>query len=311
MKPPSTRYEPGQGLPLAAPVGTSDTPVSAQVSTSSDESRTTNTAHSSLPVGRVGAKQLAQLANRLSERDREVLERVDEHRYLTTTQVQAFVFSDHSHDSGPRTTRRVLARLERELMLRRLPRRVGGARAGSGATVWHLAPAGVRLLHASGRMRTAEPSPRYLRHCLAVADVHLSLRALAELATVEAVTVEVEPRSWRRYLGSGGEARWLQPDLWVEITTGRYIDRYFVEVDLGTESLPVLLRKCALYETYRASGAEQERSGAFPLVLWCFSQADRAVRLEHAVAQSPRLTSALHVITTTDTLRATLSGGLA
>lgn len=311
MNQSATPYEPGQGLPVAAPVGAREQTASVQVSAISASSGTTNTAPSSPHGGRLGARQLARLAEQLSDRDRRVLERVDEHRYMTTRQVEAFVFGDHSPASAGRTTRRVLARLERELLLRRLPRRIGGVRAGSGATVWQLAPAGTRLLHAGGRMRSAEPSLRYLWHCLAVADVHLSLGALRALDTVEDVTVQVEPSSWRRYLGSGGEARWLQPDLWVQITTTDYIDRYFVEVDLGTESLPVLLRKCALFEAYRTAGIEQEQTGSFPLVLWCFSDPERAVRLEHAIAQSPRLTSGMYVITTTETLHATLRGGLA
>jgi hypothetical protein len=80
------------------------------------------------------------------------------------------------------------------------------------------------------------------------------------------------------------------------------VDRWFIEVDLGTESLPTLLRKCGQYETYRASGIEQADYGVFPLVLWFFTVPERAERLAQAVARSPRLTPALYRYAQPETL---------
>jgi len=173
---------------------------------------------------------------------------------------------------------------------------------GSAARVWQLAPAGARLLRDDGTAhRTHEPSPRFLTHCLAVADIHLALRSLSRLDQVQQVVVQTEPTSSRRYVGQGGEPRWLQPDLAAVISTNQYDDRWFLEVDLGTESLPTLLRKCGHYEAYRASGVEQHEHGAFPLVLWVFTKTDRGERLRDAVWRSPRLTPQLYRFATADT----------
>lgn len=312
-------------LPFASPLGSPGEDASAQVGPTSGRSTGTNTPSARQPQvvasrqrGRVGRRQLARLAEELSDRDREVLRRVAEHHYLTTLQLQAFVFTDHaSAASAARTCRRVLARLHRAGLLRPLPRRVGGVRAGSGATVWQLAPAGARLLRDETGYRTHEPSPRFLAHCLAVADVHLTLRGLAmeDQAVAQTVTVDVEPTSWRRYTGSGGEARWLQPDLHAVLVghdrSGEFEDRWFCEIDLGTESLPTLVKKCRQYEAYRASGIEQEDHGVFPLVLWIFhgsKAATRAAQLRSRIARDSWLSPALYRYATADTLRDVVMG---
>jgi hypothetical protein len=240
-----------------------------------------------------------------------VLRFVAQHRYLSTGQLQRFVFTDHStDDSAARTTRRVLARLRGWTLLRPLQRRVGGVRAGSTATIWQLTPGGARLLRDDGSTyRIHEPSPRFLSHCLAIGDVHLLLRGLASNPGIERVDVQVEPASWRRYTGDGGEPRWLQPDLAATLHSAEYDDRWLIEVDLGTESLPTLLKKCGQYEAYRATGLEQAEHGVYPLVLWVFTKAERAVRLEHAVLRSPRLTPALYRYAAPGTIEPLLLGG--
>ncbi|WP_181435153.1 replication-relaxation family protein [Curtobacterium sp. MCBD17_019] len=235
-----------------------------------------------------------------------MLEHVAAHRYLTTRQLEALVFTGHtSEDSAARTARRVLARLGRSGLLASLERRVGGVRAGSSANVWQLTSASARLLRSDGlNFRRIAPSPRFLRHCLAVGDVHVVLRSLA--TETRRVRVAVEPESWRTFLGPGGERRTLEPDLAALIETPAYEERWFLEVDLGTESLPTLLRKCDVYEAYRATGAEQEAHGSFPLVWWILTDSTRAARLRDAVRRAPRLTPGLFVIVTVNALTGAL-----
>jgi hypothetical protein len=241
----------------------------------------------------------------MPERDWEVLRRIAEHRYLTTSQVQRFVFTNHdSEQAAARTARHVLQRLDRLGIIRPLQRRIGGVRAGSSAHVWQLAPPGARLLRDDGfTYRTHEPSPRFLAHCLTVADVHLGLQDLVTLDTITNVRVQTEPSCWRRFTGPGGEPRWLQPDLAAVVSTADYGDRWFIEVDLGTESLPTLLRKCGQYEQYRAAGIEQAEHGAFPLVLWLFTRPERVAKLQGAVLRSTRLTPQLYRYAALDGLR--------
>lgn len=304
-----TIYTPGAGLPLGLPLGSSLDTSQVPIRRTSSESRGTNTPETSSSEShqekgtRVGAKVLQRIAEAMPERDREVLYRIGEHRYLTTHQVQRFIFTNHASDeSAARTARYVLQRLEHHLLVRALHQRIGGVRAGSAVRAWQLAPAGARLLRDDGAAhRTHEPSIRFLAHCLAIADVHLATRDLSRLDFVHDVVVQTEPTSWRRHAGLGGEQRWLQPDLAVMVETAEYTDRWFVEVDLGSESLPTLLRKCGQYEAYRASGMEQGEHGAFPLVLWVFTKAERAERLQHAIRRSPRLTPAMYRVATVET----------
>lgn len=313
-------YTPGRGIPLGSPAGSPLDHLSAQVSrefAGSREPKTSSDPSSEVssrpPARRVGRRVLAALDSQLSARDREVLERVSEHRFLTTHQIQAFCFTEHqSNESAGRTTRRVLSRLQRDGLLHAFDRRIGGVRSGSAATIWHLTAAGLRLVHTDAkRRRTGNPSERFLAHSLAVGDVHVLLSQHRRIEAIEDVVVEVEPVSWRRYQGPSGEPRWLQPDLYAEITTSDFVDRFFTEVDLGSESLPTLMSKCEQYEQYRRSGAEQEKHGSFPLVLWLLTSAERAHKLEQAIRRSTKLTEAMYRFATPDTLTKVLAGGAA
>lgn len=173
------------GLPLGLPFGSDSLPAKLPARRLKSETRGTNTSsgrptksprsgaggedrtggtsrtgteRSHSPVGK---RQLATLRDQLSARDQAVLHRIAEHRYLTSGHVQAFCFTDHgSDDAAATTTRRVLRRLEQQQLIRRLARRVGGVRAGSSATVWLLAPAGMRIVREQAEgYRTHEPSP--------------------------------------------------------------------------------------------------------------------------------------------------------
>lgn len=246
--------------------------------------------------------RLAAIEAALSARDWQVLGYVAQHGFVTTHQLQRFVFTSHASEaSASRTARRVLARLERDGLVRSLPRRHGGLLAGSAPATWQLAPAGARLLSPDGRRyRTRTPSFHHLRHCLALADVHLQFR---EAATRRGETLEVavEHGARRSYTGAGGERRWLKPDLAVTLRGqdehGAYADSWLVEVDLGTESPRTLLEKCRAYETYRISGQEQDRTGSFPLVLWVMGshRADtRRQQLASALVRSAQYTPGLY-----------------
>src|SRR5918912_4442559 len=133
----------------------------------------------------LGRRGLAQLRDRLSERDLEVISSVAEHRFLTTRQIETLHFADHATElAGARVCRRVLARLTDECLLARLERRVGGVRAGSASFVYALGPAGGRLLDGQ-RRRTGEPSTTFLTHTLAVAQAHVELIQAARRGQLE------------------------------------------------------------------------------------------------------------------------------
>lgn len=309
-------------LPIGLPFGSRALPPRPPATSTSGNSGGTNTSLPSVTkttprrvAGPIGARQLEAVSEGLSDRDRAVLVCIAEHRYLTTNQLTGFCFQGHGSDDAAATTaRRVFRRLERLGLIRRLARRVGGVRAGSGVTVWQLAPAGARIVRESAEgYRTHEPSPRFLGHCLAVADADLQLRALVTAGGVHSVGVQVEPLSWRSYLGGGGEQRWLQPDLYAEVASDDYEDRWFIEVDQGTESLTTLLKKCRQYQDYRVSGVEQQRHGIFPKVLWIMGGSrgnERAERLRSAILRTHDLTPELYEIRVPDDVPEVLGGGV-
>jgi len=257
---------------------------------------------------------LAVIRDSLSDRDWAILGTVAAHRFLTTTQVQAFHFTDHASDlSAARVCRRVLERLRRDRLLATLQRRVGGVRAGSASFVWHLDVAGDQLLRqtsgARPRRRTFEPSLHFLRHTLAVADLHLQLRQTASTGAIELLRIEAEPACHRRYPNLGGGLTTLKPDLYAVTATREFEDSWFFEVDLGTESLPRLLAKCAEYEAYRRSGVEQRTSGVFPIVVWLIAETRRRAALTAAISKDQSLPDGLLRVLALNDLPTLVAGG--
>jgi Replication-relaxation len=298
------------------------TPISADSSAqTTPASRMPETSAGRRKHSAVGPRQLKVIGAGLSLRERHILAELASHRYLTSYHLASLVFTDHaSAATGQRVCRRVLARLRRDRLVQSLGRRVGGYQGGSAATVWQLAPAGARLIQRAtqGRYRPTEPSPRVLQHCLAVADTRLSLLALTAMDMVDDVEVQLEPECWRRYSGLAGESRWLQPDLAAVVVgqdrAGAFEDRWFIEVDLGTESVATLHRKSRTYAEYRATGVEQADSGGvFPLVLWPLSgdaAEQRITQLQAKIERDRRLEPALYRYATPAIFSSVLLGDL-
>jgi len=267
-------------------------------------------------VGRVGARGLQKVAEGLSRRDREILNSVAEHRFLTTRHVEALHFTGHATPlAAARATRRVLYRLSSLNLITHLDRRVGGVRAGSASYIWRVGVIGDRLLRQASselvRQRAHEPSERFLQHCLAVADAHVALAAAHRAGLVELLRVELEPACWRSYLGPGGERRSLQPDLHVVTGAREFEDHWFLEIDLGTEHLPTVIRKCRQYEAYRRTGREQHAHGVFPVVVWVVPDDTRANKINGALQAVHDLDRSAFRVTTLGGLVEVLRGGAA
>jgi hypothetical protein len=253
------------------------------------------------PRARTGNQQLQALPDTLSERDWQILNSLTAHPFLTTPHIQRLHFLDHSSpSSGGRVCRRVLSRLAAIRAIEHLERRIGGVRAGSASFVWRLGPVGERLLQlrAAGtgrpRLRRKEPSLHHLKHCLTVAETHIRLLEAGRKHSPELLRVETEPSCWRPFVTLGGGRAVLKPDLYAVTATGDYEDSWFIEVDLGTESLPTLLHKCCQYEEYRRSGVEQRDYGVFPFVLWLLLDEKRKDALSAALDKAGDLDRSLY-----------------
>lgn len=250
---------------------------------------------------RVGQGDILALQERLSERDRLILEHVAQLRLLHARQIQSLLFPDEQHATAAtaaRCCRRVLERLTRERLLVRLERRVGGVRAGSASFIYAIGPVGNRLVDTSGRRRRLnEPSLRFVDHTLAVADLLVQVTLHARSGAWEVVQWQSEPNSWREVVTLGGTLV-LRPDLFVVLAVGEYELRWFIELDRATEHLPAIRRKCRLYNTYYRSGKEQQRRGVFPRVLWITPTERRTVWLRKAIAADRRLAPGLFAVVT-------------
>lgn len=260
-------------------------------------------------VSRVG---LQQLRDGLSGRDLAILRQVAELKLMSGAQIEAvhFPLLDHATvDAGSRACRRVLARLVRDRLLIRLERRIGGLRGGSAGFIYGLAPLGQRLLNLDGpRRRWREPSATFVAHTLAIAQLVVDLIDRQARKDLELLQLQAEPTCWRTSSGVHGQAV-LKPDLLTVLGIGEFEHHWFVEIDLGTETMPRRLIKCAQYQSYFNSGVEQSKRDIFPKVLWCLPKKKLADTLRERIERSTSLMSELFTVTTPDQVHKVLSGG--
>lgn len=249
------------------------------------------------------AAAMKDLRGQLTEQDYALLKRVSDLRFVTGSQLTRAHFADSTDAvANARAARRALLRLTRLGCFQRLPRVVGGARAGSAGFVYRLAPAGQRLAiergwQPEGRRRRSEiPGTLFVDHALKVAELHTLLVEADRSRTVELLELDGEPACWRSYGGTHGQRRMLKPDSYVRLGVGAFEDSYFIEVDMGTEGSRALSAKLREYLAYEASGQEQAERGVFPKTLWLAPNAERASAIEACVERLPRSADELFAV---------------
>jgi hypothetical protein len=259
-----------------------------------------------------------QLATRLSERDYEVLRQVSELRFVSGAQLARLCFAAEGEAAaGARAARRSLLRLTTLSVLARLPRPVGGVRAGSAGFVYHLGIGGQRLAELRGlqpersRRRSLVPGTLFVAHTLQVAELHTRLREADRSGRIELLKLVAEPSCWRAIGGLGNQRDYLKPDSYVRLGVGAFEDSYFIEVDRGTEGSRALDRQLELYVRYQASGAEQTAQGVFPLVLWLTTTEERADAIRSCVDRLPRAARGLFAVAPFDVGTDQLTGAVA
>lgn len=240
------------------------------------------------------------VAARLTAQDWQVMERVATLRFVSGDQLARLCFPAESPVVGARAARRALLRLTRLDVLERLPRRVGGVRAGSAGYVYRLGLVGHRLAVGAGllpegpRRRSQVPGTLFLHHTLQIAELHTRLIESERSGSIELLALEAEPSCWRSM--DGAQSQRLKPDTHVRLGIGPYEDSYFIEVDRGTEGSRAIARQLDAYVRYYQSGQEQAERGVFPRVLWLVPDAARAAAIEACVAGLPRSDQALFTV---------------
>lgn len=314
-------------LPTGYPLESPQVHVSSQAGAGTGGTVAPNTGASPHPAPHAGKRaspsRLRDIAAQLSTRDLAVLSSVERYRFLTAAHLRAFHFMDHQTEaSAARTCRRVLARLRNLRILGVLSRRIGGIRSGSEGMIYYVDAVGDRILRQQHpgrpRKRPEEPSSRFVDHTLAIAD--LAVNFLQEAATrgAEVVRLAPEHEARRRFTDFLGVPQTLKPDLYVELAEhpgDQDVEAYFVEVDLGQESLPTLLGKCNAYEAYRRTGTEQCAYGSFPGIVWAMdaTRAQTAERrrdsLRKGLAGSPSYPLGAYIIAPLHETATRLMGG--
>lgn len=262
-----------------------------------------------------GHARAARLATRLGPRDLAMLETLQEFRLMTGAQLRRLHFPGSNLVTQARKERAALQRLAELSLVVRLKRRIGGIRAGSDGHIYGLSGLGHSVLdlqssHTSSLRRHRSVNDTKLAHqshVLAVSELAVSLHDQARSGTFSIEELRAEPGCWRWFSGVGGQRRTLKPDAFLRLTVGAFEVAAFIEMDLDSESLPTIARKCGVYVDYWRSGAEQQGYGVFPRVWWLVPDDDRLRALTRTIQRLPLETRDLFTVALIDDATAQLS----
>lgn len=272
-----------------------------------------------MKVIRLSKRRLAELDRTLSGRDKAILCSLRQLRYLTAKQIRQLHFQGNANPTAAlRATHREMCKLQGYGIVEALERRIGGIRAGSGAYAWTLTEAGVHLLHLHDadfvqRKRNFEPSLFFLQHTLAVSETYIQLTEVCRRHQLELARVELEPECWRSYTGEDGRPATMKPDMFAVTVNGDYMDNWFIEVDMSTESPIVVMEKCKRYVYYCKTGLEQKQHEVFPLVVWLVGSDNRKNNLQQYLAECREISEAsksIFVVITPDEFEILVCGGV-
>jgi hypothetical protein len=235
-------------------------------------------------------QRVAWLAERLSDRDWQIVEAVNHLRLMSGGQLERLCFAALVGHTRAVVRGRVLRRLVNWRVLTVLPRRIGGATRGSSGSAFALDAAGMRLC-AERQMGAAvpqrvrhpgAPTERSVRHTLAVSEFAVSVVEQARLHGAQIVAFDAEPASWwPNELGG-----YIKPDAYVCLALGNVREHWWVEIDLATESLPTIRRKLLAYLDFVERG-QLGTGGLVPRVLICANTPARCTALRPVVSKLP------------------------
>lgn len=261
-----------------------------------------------MTAGYATAAALARVQRVLTERDEAVVRCVAELHFVSGEQVARMHFPDADPEARARAARRALLRLVRLGCLVRLPRSIGGVRAGSAGFVYVLGLVGQHLAVLRGWQpprrprRSHVPGTLFLMHALQVAELHTLLVEADREGRLELLELSAEPACHRQYaggIGSSGSVT-LKPDSFMRLGVGEFEDSYFIEVDMGTEGSRTIVSKLRAYLAYQASGTEQAARGVFPKTLWLVPGEARAEAIQGCIRRLPQTSRELFAVTTFD-----------
>lgn len=218
-----------------------------------------------------------------SDRELEVLRRLSRHRYLSRSQVEAFLFHGANLGSGSKDvlTRRVLRRLKTEGLISAMPRLVGGPGGGSARLGYFLTEAGARLAGGAcpvGATRRRGRGTFLLAHSLMAADIALAFERSARSRQGHKLL------DWESYEQTAGRVQGSRvvPDARLVYTTEAWRLDAYVEVDLATEGTRFYTAKIRRYVDLYRGGAWRSHLPTWPAVLTITPTEHRATALRVA-----------------------------
>ena len=253
--------------------------------------------------------QLERIEASLTARDHAALQSIRRYRFLTSSQIgRLYVTDSSSTKSHTRQQNLLTKKLSDCGLIQALERRVGGVGGGSSQPVWHLTEAGYRLLtlndpDSGPRKRFREPSAMFLNHTLAVAECAVQLTCICRTSyDIDLEQVDCEPFCWRYYKDEDGRFTYLRPDLFAITNYDDYEDRWFIEIDLATESPMDVVEKCNAYLRYYYTDIEQKETDVFPLVVWITTDESRKQRLKEYISDQIKGHPKMFLVITPDEL---------
>jgi hypothetical protein len=127
---------------------------------------------------------------------------------------------------------------------------------------------------------------------------------------LELLEFAAEPDCWRPYIDRFGAQTVLKPDGFACLGLGVFADRWFLEIDLGTESSSVIAAKARAYWDYFRTGAEQAAHGVFPRVAFITNSEPRRWNIADACKRLPAEAWRLFAVATDDRTIELLLGSL-
>lgn len=237
-------------------------------------------------------KELQIIEYHLSDKEKQILEALKNAKVLFSYQIRRLFFDEvTSIANATRYTNRTMQKLKNYGLVDVLMnRRIGGVRKGSVANIWYLTENGHRILNLGKkepdekpkRTRYLEPADSTLKHKMAIAECYVQLMELEQRGLLKVKEASFEPSNWR-YFDYDNQSEVLKPDLTVVTAQQGYECRYMIELDLSTESMDVITKKCLRYHKYLQTGEEQALYNIFPLVLFIVKDEARKTKMEDTI----------------------------
>ena len=97
---------------------------------------------------------------------------------------------------------------------------------------------------------------------------------------------------------------------YMAIDNGGYEDRWFIEIDLSTEAMPVVMDKCKRYHQYLNSGIEQrQHNGVFPITVWIVPDEQRKQKMIEAIKETFKKAPSMFAVITAEEFEELIRSG--